>query len=425
MSGMVTLSAILLVVCLGFSAFFSSSETAYIYLQRMRVRHLVSSKVRGAQRVARLVEYPEKLLATVLVGNNLVNTTAATLGTLIAVSYLSEGWAALAATVGVTLLLLIFGEVTPKTVATRHTERLALLYARPFELISRILSPVVTAVGWIASPLAHLFGGPSVTHSIVSEEEIRSAISAGMEEGTVEEAEAAMLHKVFRFGDLSVAEVMTPRPEVVGLELGATLKDYLSTYAASTHSRYVVYRDNLDNVMGIISTKDVLMAQAQGKLTADSPLDSLVRPAYFVPESKRLNVLFAEMQRHGHSLAVAVDEFGGTAGIVTVEHLAGEIVGHFGDDLTKLTQQVEHIDHNTVEIDAGMSVEKANAELGLGLPEAEDYQTVAGFVLSQLGHIPRSGEHLSYKGLRLMVTEMQGLKIEKVLVTKSDVPTAH
>jgi len=425
MSGLVTLSAILLVVCLGLSAFFSSSETAYIYLQRIRVRYLVNSKAKGAHRVARLVEQPERLLATVLVGNNLVNTAAATLGTLIAVSYLSEGQAALVATMGITLLLLIFGEVTPKIIATRHSERLALLYARPFELISQILSPAAYVIGWIASSLAHLFGGPSVPRSIVSEEEIRSAISAGMEEGTVEEAEAAMLHKVFRFGDGQVAEVMTPRPEVVGLEVGETLRDFLATYVASPHSRYLVYRDNLDNVVGIIAIKDVLMAQAQGKLTADSSLDSLVRPAYFVPESKRLNVLFAEMQRHAHSLAVAVDEFGGTAGIVTVEHLAGEIVGHFGDDLTKLTSQVEHIDHNTFEIDAGLSVEKANTELGLGLPEADDYQTVAGFVLSQLGHIPHSGEQLSYKGLRLMVTEMQGLRIEKILVTKIDVPTTN
>jgi len=389
------------------------------------VRHLVNSKVKGANRVARLVEQPERLLATVLVGNNLVNTAAAALGTLIAVSYLSEGRGVLVATVGVTLLLLIFGEVTPKTIAARNSERLALLYARPFELISQILSPAAHVIGWIASPLAHLFGGPSASHSLVGEEEIRSAISAGMEEGTVEEAEAAMLHKVFRFGDIQVAEVMTPRPEVVGLEVGQTLKDFLATYVVSPHSRYLVYRDNMDNVVGIINTKDVVMAQAQGKLTADSSLDSLVRPAYFVPESKRLNVLFAEMQRHAHSLAVAVDEFGGTAGIVTVEHLAGEIVGHFGDDLTKLSSEVEHIDHNTFEIDAGISVEKANAELGLGLPETEDYQTVAGFVLSQLGHIPHSGETLSYKGLRLMVTEMQGLRIERILVTRVDVPTTN
>jgi len=425
MSDLVTLSAILLVVCLGLSAFFSSAETAFIYLPRIRVRHLVNTKVKGAQRVARLVEQPERLLATVLMGNNLVSTAAAALGTIIAISYLKESQAVLAATIGVTLLLLIISEVTPKTIAARHTERLALLYARPFELISQILSPAATTVGWIASPLAHLFGGPSVPHSLVSEEEIRSAISAGMEEGTVEEAEAAMLHKVFRFGDLRVAEVMTPRPEVVGLELGTTLSDYLAIYAASPHSRYPVYRDNLDNVVGIISIRDVLMDQARGKLMADSPLDSLVRPAYFVPESKRLNLLFAEMQRHAHTLAVAVDEFGGTAGIVTLERLVGEVVGHFGDDLTKLTNQVEYIDHNTLEIDAGMSVEKVNAELGLGLPEAEDYQTVAGFVLSQLGHIPHSGEQLSYKGLRLMVTEMQGLRIEKILVTKSDVPTTH
>jgi putative hemolysin len=423
MSNTVTISAILLVVCVVLSAFFSSAETAFIYLPRIKVTHMVNSKVKGAPRVARLVEQPEKLLTTVLIGNNLVSTAAAALATIIAVSFLKEGQAVLLSTVGVTLLLLIFSEVTPKTIATRHTERLALLYARPFELISQILSPAAKVISWIASPLAHLVGGPTVAHSLIGEEEIRSAISAGMEEGTVEEAEAAMLHKVFRFGDIQVAEVMTPRPEVVGLEMGETLKDFQTTYIASPHYRYPVYRDNLDNIVGIIITKDVLMAQAQGKLMADSPLDSLVRPAYFVPESKRLNVLFAEMQRHAHTLAVAIDEFGGTAGIVTVEHLAGEIVGHFGEDLTKLTSQVVHIDQNTLEIDAGISVEKANAELGLALPEADDYQTVAGFMLSQLGHIPHPGEQLTHNHLRLMVTEMQGLRIEKILVTKIDVPT--
>jgi CBS domain containing-hemolysin-like protein len=154
-------------------------------------------------------------------------------------------------------------------------------------------------------------------------------------------------------------------------------------------------------------------------------MDGLVRPAYFVPESKQLSLLFAEMRRQGYPLAVAVDEFGGTAGIVTVERLAGEIVGRFGDELTKVSRPVEQIDQNTFEVEAGTSIGRVNMELGLSLPESEDYQTVAGFVLSQLGHIPRSGEQLSYKGLRLMVTEMQGLRIEKILVTKSDVPATH
>lgn len=373
--------------------------------------------------MARLVENPEKLLATVLVGNNLVGTAAAALGTIVATHYLKEVPAVLVATIGITVLLLIISEVTPKTLATRHAERLALLYSRPMELTSRILSPLANAMGWIASRLARIVGGEAAPRSLVSEEEIRSAISAGLEEGTVAKAEADMLHKVFRFGDRAVSEVMTPRPEVVGLEVGATLKDYLAVYAASPHSRYPVYRDDLDNLVGIISIKDVIMAQSQGKLTADSPLDGLVRPAYFVPESKRLDHLFAEMQRQGKPMAVAVDEFGGTAGIVTWDQLAGEIVGQFGDELTKVSHEVEQVDKNTFVVDAGMSIAEANAEMGLELPEDEDYETVAGFVLSQLGHIPRPGERLTYQNLQLTVTEVRRLRIEKIRIVKSDLST--
>lgn len=408
---------VLFFLCLVASAFFSSAETAFISLPRTRVKHLVESGVIGAERVAKITEQPEKLLATVLLCNNLFNVAAAALGTAIAVSIWTdnENIGILVATIVVTILLLIFAEVTPKTLAIRHPERMALLYVYPLGVITKIAYPVAVGLNWIASILTG--GKAKVPHSLVSEEEIRSMISVGREEGTVEEAEAELLHKVFVFGDRTVREVMSPRPEVVWIEKGTKLADFLGIYAEHPHTRFPVYQDSFDTVVGILSIKDVLMAQANSSLDKKSVIDDLVRPVLFVPETKRITHLFAEMQSQGYPMVVVIDEFGVTSGIVTMEQLVGEIVGEMGDELVKADKDFEVIDDRTIQIDGGMHVEEANQELGLELPTG-DYDTVAGFLLSLLGHIPREGEQLRYGNLKLAVTQMRELRIEKILVTK-------
>lgn len=408
---------VLFFLCLVASAFFSSAETAFISLPRTRVKYLVESGIIGAGRVAKITEQPEKLLATVLLCNNLVNVAAAALGTAIAVSIWTdnENIGILVATIVVTILLLIFAEVTPKTLAIRHPERMALLYVYPLGVITKIAYPVAAGLTWIASMLAG--GKAKVPHSLVSEEEIRSMISVGREEGTVEEAEAELLHKVFVFGDRTVREVMTPRPEVVWIEKGTKLADFLGIYAEHPHTRFPVYQDSFETVVGILSIKDVLMAQANSSLDKKNVIDDLVRPVLFVPETKRIAQLFAEMQSQGYPMVVVIDEFGVTSGIVTMGQLVGEIVGEMGDELVKADKDFEVIDDRTIQIDGGMHVEEANQELGLELPTG-DYDTVAGFLLSLLGHIPREGEQLRYGNLKLAVTQMRELRIEKILVTK-------
>jgi len=383
----------------------------------MRVKHMVESKVMGADKVAMMIERPERLLATVLLCNNFVNVAAAALGTMVAVSLFGDQAGLLAATIGVTILLLIFAEVTPKTLATRHAERLSLLYVYPLGAITRVVSPVATGLGWLGSALSGGGGRSAALQDQVSEEEIRTMISVGAEEGTVEKAEAEMLRKVFDFGDYSVREVMTPRPEVVWIEQGTKIADFLAIYAEAPHTRFPVCRENIDNVAGILWIKDVLMAQAEGSLNQESTIDGLVRPIYFIPETKRIAELLAEMQSRGYRMAVAVDEYGIISGIVTLEHLVEEIVGEMGDELTLMAKEFEYIDEQTVQIEGGMRVEEANEELGLELPDGE-YDTVAGFLLNLVGHIPKEGEQVRFGNLKLVVTEMRGVKIEKILVTK-------
>ncbi len=413
----IELYVVLFVICLLLSAFFSSSETAFFSLQRIRVEHLVERNVRGAKRVARMIEHPEKLLSTVLLGNNFVNVAAAVLGTIIAVELLGQQQGVLIATIGVTILILIFAETTPKTIATRHAEKLALTFVGAIEVISWVFTPFVIVLSWIASGFTKMVGGTPVRRSLASEEEIRTMISLGHKEGTVEEAEAEMLHKVFEFGDRPVNEVMVPRPEVVSIEQGAKLTDFLTLYAESPLSRFPVYQENMDNVVGILSVKDVLMAQARGALNAKSTIDDLVRPAYFAPETKHINELFVEMRDKNYRMCVVVDEYGGTAGIVSLSRLVEEIVGPVGDELAEVEKEYEVINEYTFQIDGSMRIEEANEEMELELPEG-DYETVAGLVLHLLGHIPKSNEQLRYKGLKLVITEMRGLKIEKILLTK-------
>ncbi len=405
-----------LVVCLLLSAFFSSSETAFVSLERFRVEHMVNTKVKGAERVARMVQRPEKFLSTVLLGNNLVNTAAAALGTALAIHFWGEK-GILISTIGVTVLLLIFCETTPKTIATQHAERLSLAFARPIEIVSWIFTPFVIVLSWIATGFSKLAGGAPVPRSLVSDEEIRTMISVGHREGTVEESEAEMLHKVFDFGDRPVREATVPRTEVISVEKGTKLADFLSLYAENPMSRFPVYQDNMDNVVGILSVKDVLMAEAKGTITKEDAIDDLIRPAYFAPESKRINELFAEMRDNNYRMCVVVDEFGGTAGVVSLSRLVEEIVGPVGDELAAVEKEYEAINEYTFQIDGGMRIEEANEEMGLELPSG-DYETVAGFVLNLLGHIPRLGEQLRYKGMKLVITEMRGVKIEKILLTK-------
>ncbi len=419
---------VLLVICIGLSAFFSCSETAFISLERFRLQHMVDTNVSGAKKVAKLLEKPERFLSTILLGNNLVNTAATAIATTFAIAMWGQDSGVAIATIGMTIILLIFGETTPKTFAKQHPERISTLFARPIEWLSWIFYPVVSVLSWIASGLSHLLGGKETPRMLVSADEIKTMISVGHKEGTVEENEADLLHAIFDFGDRPVSEVLVPRLEVVGIEKGKTIAEFLALYSENPMSRFPVYVENMDNIVGIISIKDVLMGLAKGTVTSDSLIDDLIRPAYFVPESKPIDELFAEMRDKNFRMSIIVDEYGGTAGIVTLSRLMEEIVGPVGDELAAAEKEYESINENTFQIDGTMRIEEANEELGLGLPEG-DYETVAGFILQLLGHIPRQGRQIKYKDLKIVITRMKGHKIEEVMVTrekkKEDEPASN
>ena len=402
----------LLAVCLGLSGFFSASETAFIALPRARLMHLVRSGRPGAERVSHIIQRPERFLATVLLGNNLVNTAAAALATVLALNLITnKSLSVLAATGGVTAFLLLFGETLPKNVAWRRSERVAFVVSRPIRLVELALSPLVTLLQLFTTMTNRLLGISAVTPQM-GEEEIRTLIAAGAQTGTVEAGEAALLEKVFRFGDRQMREIMTPRPEIVWTEQGDTLKEFLEVYSEHSHTRFPVYDGTIENVLGVLSVKDVL-ANLEIHLENGSIVTNQLRPALFVPETKSVSETFAVLQKGGHSVVLTVDEFGGIAGLATLKQMMAVIVGQMGEEGLAPEEAVTALGLDSFRMDAGLAISDINEELDLKIPEG-DYQTLAGFILDRLGRIPEEGDVMEYGDLRFTIKVMERVRIEEV-----------
>ena len=365
-----------------------------------------------------MVKRPEKLLATVLLSNNLVNTAAASLGTALALSLITdETVAVLVATAAVTLLLLIFSESLPKTIAWNRSETVAFAFARPLSIVAIVLSAPIRALQGVTYLFTKLLR-VNYSTSELSEEEIRSLIAVGAQSGVVEPAEAELLEKVFRFGDQQIQEIMTPRTEIVSVEQGTTLEQFLKLYSQHSHSRFPVYDGEIENVVGVLSNKDVLLALGRGNLQPEGSVTDLLREAYFVPETKTVGSTFSEMRQNGYGLVLTVDEFGGISGVVTLKQMLEVIVGQVGDEGNLPEEEYTSLGENAFRVNAGMSVSEANQKLNLKLPGGE-YQTVAGFLLDRLGYIPEAGEILEYRDSTFTIRRMNGVRIEEVEIQLS------
>jgi putative hemolysin len=415
--GILVVNFVALAISLLLFAFFTSAEAVVLASERIRTRHLAEQGSKAAQALERLRAQEDRFFAVVILGQNAFVIIATAFGTTIAIDLLGTA-GIVAAPIIMTLVAVIFGEMTPKILAVRAGERYALLAARPVEMVVILLTPVVHLLALAPNALSRLLGLARQPRRLtVTESELRMLIDIGTSEGALREEEGAILERVFRFREGQVNEVMVPRTEVIWLEKGTTIGDFYRIFAEHPHSRFPVYSDGIDNVTGVVGIKDVLRGISRNEVDVESPIETCMRRAFYVPETKAIGPLFWEMQRDGHQMAIVVDEYGGTAGIVTTELLLEEIVGALGDELRPREREFEALDERTVQVDGGMSIHDANEELELGLPEGE-YETVAGFVLNELGHIPHEGEQLSYNQLRLVVTQVHGRKIERVLVTR-------
>jgi len=412
------LALVFLIVGIISYAVVNSVEIAVIAMNRLRVRHLAEQGSAAAKAIERLQSRQERFFAFIVLLQNLSVIVAASMGGILSAEAVGGAWGVVLGSLVMTLVIALLGEVTPKVLAAHAGDRYPLLVARPVEWLMVLMKPLVSAMAAAPTLLSRLiFGERAGITPAVTEAELRMLIDIGAETGAVEEAEAELLERVFQFGDRRVNEIMVPRTEVVWLERGATVADFYSAFADSPHTRFPVFEGTQDNVAGIVNIKDVLRGLSEGQFIADTLIDLAMRPAMFVPETKLVGALFFEMQQSGHQMALVVDEYGGTAGLVTLEMLLEELVGYVSDELWRHEDEFITVDERTFQIDAGMSITDANDELNLELPEG-DYETVAGFVLSRLGHIPYEGEQFTHNGLRIAVTKVLGRKVEEVTVTR-------
>jgi putative hemolysin len=408
---------VILIVSVLLYALVNSIEISIVAADRIRVRHLAESGDRRATAIERLRKNQDLFFSGIVLLQNLFVVIAAAMASVLAVALVGN-IGLLYGTVVTTLLLALFGEVTPKVLAAQSGSGYALLVARPVELTLRVVSPLMTVLAMIPQAFRRLmFGKSSRAAPTVTEAELRMLIDIGTVERVLGEQTGELLENVFQFRDRQVQEVMVPRTEVVWLETDMTVDDFHRLYLETGHSRYPIYRETVDNVVGVVSIKDVLRGMARGEAKPDAPITDFMRPTYFMPETKPVGALFREMQARNQHMAIVVDEFGGTAGIVTIELLLEEMVGPVAEEEAGVEKEFQAIDERTSSVDGGMSVWDANEELGLRIPEGR-YETIAGYVLERLGHIPSEGESVDEDGFKMTVAEVRGTKIERILVTK-------
>jgi putative hemolysin len=392
-------------------ALVNAIEIAVVASNRLRVRAEAEKGSRRAHALDQLKGEQETFFGVIVILQNVSVFLVSTAGTVIAVD-LFGSWGFFFSLIAIPLISTEFGEYTPKVLASRAAERLALLVALPVQALVFVMRPLIRALAVVPNALSQ--GGVTQT---VTEAELRMLIDIGAEENVIGSEEAELLDRVFHFHDRRVNEIMIPRTEVAWLEKDSPLSDFYATFKDSPRTRFPVYDDTVDNVVGIVNIKDVLLALAAGEVAGEGSIASLIRPAAFIPETKLISELFSELQDQRQQMAIVVDEYGGVAGIVTVELLLEEMFGSVTDELGNPTQEFTEIDETTARVDGGMSIYDVRDELEYDLPEG-DYETVAGLVLERLGHIPRTGETVQVDGYRLTVENVKGVKIESVRITK-------
>ena len=401
-----------LVLLIWASAYFSAIETALMSLGRLRVRHLVDEGVDGATRVDRLLRKPGRLLGTILIGNNLANIAATSLATVLTVSYLGESTGVGVATIAMTLIILVFGEITPKTFALHHSQRLSLRLSASLSVLYAIFGPLSSMLERISRSLLWVLGAHHPAHSpTFSEDELRTLVTVGQEEGILELEEKDMITSIIEFGDTLVNDVMTPRPDVVRVSTRVKYGELLDILRRDNYSRVPVYENGIDDIVGILYVKDLL------GVTPDTfAIKQLLRPPYFVPEFKKVSELLAAFKRKKLHMAIVVDEYGGTAGLITLEDLVEEIIGDIADEYdVDEKPRFSYIDENTIELAGSLHIREAAEIIGKDLPEGE-YDTVGGMMMYALGTVPELGQGVEINNMGFTIKNMEGSRVDSVIV---------
>jgi len=415
------LMSVVLIILLYLSSFFSSSETALTTVNKIKIKKLCDEGNKSALIVDKLLSNPSKMLSVILVGNNIVNISASSIATVFATTLCSRHNVPDAASVGaglstgvLTFLVLIFGEITPKSKATINAEKIALKNAKYINGLSYILTPICFIVDSLANLLLRLLGvNMNVETALITEKELRAIVDVSHEEGVIESEERKMITNIVDFGDSVAKDIMVPQIDICYIDADATYEELMEAFNKDKFSRMPVYKDSKDNIIGIINLKDIFFYQ---KDIENFNIEELIRKPHYTFEFKKTSELFVEMKKDSIPISIVLDEYGSTAGLITMEDLIEEIVGEIRDEYDYDEEDlIKSITDKKFIIDGSAKLEDINETLNLSL-ESDSYDSLAGHILFLLSHIPLEGEKLSHEGVTYTVKKLDKNRIEKVLV---------
>ena len=412
---------IIFFVLLILSAFFSGSETAFFSLTKSVINQFKKSRNNSKNRVADLLQDSKKLLISIIIGNTVVNVSIATLAAIFTTRLshnfeLNENLILIIDVVVITFVILFFSEIIPKIFASKTTKNLAPKLVYPLTLFYYIFYPISVLLENFTAIISSWMGIDKDKHYL-SEEELRTLVEVGEEKGALLKDEKEMIHSIFEMGETTAKEIMVPRTDMVCIEKSASLNQVLHLIKEKLHSRIPVYLESVDNILGILYVKDLLPLIKKRNL-ADFDLTKFVRTPYYVPEQKKINELLREYQTEKIHMAIVVDEYGGTSGIVTLEDVIEEIVGEIQDEHDIESPLYQKINENTFIVNASMALEEINEELNLDLPTEQGVETLAGFLLGQFGSVPKSKETITWNGYEFLIEKATKKRIHQVKIIK-------
>lgn len=383
------------------------SETAIISVSRLEVRHMKEKKKRGTRFLEKIKEHPYKSLTTILICNNLVNVAASAIATAIALSIFKNNAIAIATGV-MTFLILVFGEITPKSYAIKHKETLSLLTARPIWYLTVVLTPLTT--------IFTILHSKKTEKPLVTEEELKSMINLGEEVGSIKEVERDMIQNIFKFDDVNVKEVMTPKPDITSIGIHHTVGDLLALVKKKHFSRYPVFEKTKENIIGTVLVKDAMDYIKDKKF--NTPIKKIMRKPYFVPETKKIDSLFRQFQKRKEQMAIVVDEHGDVDGVITLEDVLEEIVGEIVDESEKIVPAIKKLSKDSWRIQGRADLTNVNKKLKSRFKEEEGYETFGGFILHRMGKIPKPGDTLEVRNFIITIEDVEKNRIRETVVKR-------
>ena len=412
---------IILVVLILLSGFFSASETALTSFKTIDLEDVEKTSKKTAHLLKKWLKSPNEILTGMLLGNNIVNILASSIATAIAINRMGNSPRSLAIVTGVmTILILIFGEITPKIMAKNNSKWFSKLVMGPMYYFGLLMKPIVKILMWTSILIGRILGVEVKSENLMfTEEDLISFVNVGEAEGIIEEEEKEMIHSIVGLGETNAKEIMTPRTSMFAVEGNKTLNDIWIEMIEVGFSRIPVYEETIDNIIGVLYTKDVLNYLKEH--STETKVKDLVREAYFVPETKSIIEILKEFKSKKVHIAIVLDEYGGIGGVVTIEDLLEEIVGEIRDEFDNEEEEsIKEIDENRYEIDAMLDIETINKSLSIELPTSDDYESLGGLMMSELGKIPSIGDIVEFEDVKLIVVEVEKMRVSKVEIEKGE-----